>query len=250
MVPRTAHAGSRRYSPSSLVWCGRAPPPPPCPRPPLASSRPAGRPVPSNWSRPRSRTVVGHRRRRSRGARTPLSLTRPPGGRAGAGRGRRRRARRLGGAAPWCSRSRPYLRPQAWRPCWADGRRRAHRVNDRAPPAPRPPRQRCAYYRSSTSATCDPLRAAPRGGSGLTRFAYSRSDSLASSVGSPSMIRETLCFYSARGKIQEHSRDSAERVDHDRNPLYSSLRSHACHVMQKESNPCLQTAQSPKEPHA
>lgn len=96
--------------------------------------------------------------------------------------------------------SRPYLRPQAWRPCWADGRRRAHRVNDRAPPAPRPPRQRCAYYRSSTSATCDPLRAAPRGGSGLTRFAYSRSDSLASSVGSPSMIRETLCFYSARGK--------------------------------------------------
>lgn len=41
-------------------------------------------------------------------------------------------------------------------------------------------------------------RRAPRGPP--VRFAYSRSDSLASSVGSPSMIRETLCFYSARGK--------------------------------------------------
>jgi hypothetical protein len=62
------------------------------------------------------------------------------------------------------------------------------------------------------------------------------------------MIRETLCFYSAR--VKNTLGTLPERVDHDRNPLYSSLRSHACHVMQKESNPCLQTAQSPKEPHA
>jgi len=122
VVPRTAHAGSRRYSPSSLVWCG--PRAPPCPRPPLASSRPAGRPVPSYWSRPRSRTVVGHRRSRGlpevRGAEdAPYGHQgRRAGG--GAGRGRRRRARKLGGAQLRGAPSRPYLRPQAWRPSFAE----------------------------------------------------------------------------------------------------------------------------------
>jgi hypothetical protein len=122
VVPRTAHAGSRRYSPSSLVWCG--PRAPPCPRPPLASSRPAGRPVPSYWSRPRSRTVVGHRRSRGlpevRGAEdAPYGHQgRRAGG--GAGRGRRRRARKLGGAQLRGAPLRPYLRPQAWRPSFAE----------------------------------------------------------------------------------------------------------------------------------
>ena len=137
-VPRTALAGSRRYcliprqlprlvSGASLVR-GRAPPPRPLaparPSPrrglPAVPSRPIG-PVPAAapWSDTVTPTAT-HLPRCEDLPRTPLSLTRPPGGRAGAGRGRRRRARKLGGAAPWCSlASLPPTSGLASLRCWA-----------------------------------------------------------------------------------------------------------------------------------
>jgi len=188
VVPRTAHAGSRRYSPSSLVWCGRARARPPRPlapaRPsprrglPAVPSRPIG-PVPA--AAPWSDTDAPEVYPRCEEPRTPLTATRggaPAAARAAAAED----VLELVSSAGRSSVVLPRVPTSDLRPGVLVGRSLQRRSSAR-PPGPRRARG---------------WRRAPRGPP--VRFAYSRSDSLASSVGSPSMIRETLCFYSARGK--------------------------------------------------
>jgi hypothetical protein len=225
VVPRTAHAGSRRYSPSSLVWCGRARARPPRPlapaRPsprrglPAVPSRPIG-PVPA--AAPWSDTDAPEVYPRCEEPRTPLTATRggaPAAARAAAAED----VLELVSSAGRSSVVLPRVPTSDLRPgvlllrslqrrssatAARGGRptRRAARTastgsgSGRRGPAPR---ARAAARASRLAATVH--RAAPRRATvDETRFAYSRSDSLASSVGFPSMIRETLCFYSARVK--------------------------------------------------